>query len=704
MNQQKSNPQAIIAAYRDVFTEHRIELVELMGTGGEAPVFRGRRTLGDGRTVLDYAVKIYEFRAEQPEIPPEIRTQLAAMSRLQNEPHIVQLHEIIHHPKFVALVLELGIESLQDVLQKEGSGGGLDRTICLDWFEPIARALDTIHSANLYHGDVKPSNILRCKSRQIKLCDFGSVIVADSLTTVLQPFATAAFLLPGHNKRPPRDRDLFAFAASYAYARLGRLPFGDEDPSRGELDLTGLDPDERDVLLPILKRDIPSGSCESQFSRLRPFPILPAESFAVRVKLLVDRVDSRRWRDGYQPDQRDIEDVRHAKQILEEHAPSGAESSYYQGLRSRVLATLADLLASAGKNHSEARKLFSEAFKVINTAITLAPDCAEHLAYRADLRLIAQFGGTHNLPLMFVLGKQVFDAPNSPWSSDVAIWDANRIAESLADITQAVALNPTPDNLARRALLLVLRGIMIYRKNGDFPGADKLNIWHIYREPFAELLGELGGDVYELAETAIEILFSEPITELNRAIELSQSPLMSANLLIQRAWTRAGFDRGLCEPEGFWSLTESVADLGRSRQMVTDYHPVFEDDDDTFTNDERFANELENVIRRRLRSYSLWLAFPMEVGAVDLLGMLDVTSFKFTFHEKDQATLLYLLDHFAFGSTGFTSPYSRVIKNFLAEPERKHLVAPDKLSKFFYCVDSLRSDHPDLARANRFCR
>ena len=108
MKMTRRSSENLAVKYKQVFATHRIELFEALGEGGEAPVYRGRRLLGDGETYRNCAVKIYELRDESAGIPAELRSQFRILHRVENHPHVIRLHEIIVDSKFVALEMELG--------------------------------------------------------------------------------------------------------------------------------------------------------------------------------------------------------------------------------------------------------------------------------------------------------------------------------------------------------------------------------------------------------------------------------------------------------------------------------------------------------------------------------------------------------------------------------------------------------------------
>ncbi|MCY7400271.1 MAG: serine/threonine protein kinase [Nocardioides sp.] len=138
--------------------------------------------------------------------------------------------------------------SLHDHVKEEGALSGAD----LLWFaDCLAEALEAVHAVGVLHRDIKPSNVIM-EGRTPILIDFGLARVADDsrITMTGWLLGTPGYLAPEilHGEDATAASDVHAWAATVAYAGLGRAPFG-RGPSmaimdrvrRGEHDLSGLD-------------------------------------------------------------------------------------------------------------------------------------------------------------------------------------------------------------------------------------------------------------------------------------------------------------------------------------------------------------------------------------------------------------------------------------------------------------------------------
>jgi eukaryotic-like serine/threonine-protein kinase len=88
--------------------------------------------------------------------------------------------------------------------------------LALKWLKELALILDQIHKNNLFHGDIKPSNIIRKPNGQIVLIDFGAV---KQTVQMFYGQKEQIVLTPGY--APPEQLNQKAVPQSDFYA-LGR--------------------------------------------------------------------------------------------------------------------------------------------------------------------------------------------------------------------------------------------------------------------------------------------------------------------------------------------------------------------------------------------------------------------------------------------------------------------------------------------------
>ncbi len=186
----------------------RYRLVELLGQGGMATIFRGH----DGQLGRDVAVKV--LRAEYGRDP-------AFVARFRQE---AQSAAALSHPNVVN-VFDYGMEAGDPFIVMEMIDGGDLGAVIKErgTLEPLAaariaqqifEALDTAHARGIVHRDIKPTNVLLTSSGRVKVADFG----------IARAFSEAQLTMPGttlgsvHYFSPEQARGEMVTSASDVYS------------------------------------------------------------------------------------------------------------------------------------------------------------------------------------------------------------------------------------------------------------------------------------------------------------------------------------------------------------------------------------------------------------------------------------------------------------------------------------------------------
>jgi len=141
-------------------------IVSLLDEGGMGVVYRAH----DPRLVRDVALKIMRWPHATPEQVARFSREAHAAGSL-NHPNIIAVYDVGTENGMPFVVTELlEGETLRDKLQPPAL---LPFRRAVEIGVQIAHALDAAHRKNIWHRDVKPSNVFITNDWRTKLLDFG---------------------------------------------------------------------------------------------------------------------------------------------------------------------------------------------------------------------------------------------------------------------------------------------------------------------------------------------------------------------------------------------------------------------------------------------------------------------------------------------------------------------------------------------------
>ncbi|KAE8663700.1 Mitogen-activated protein kinase 8 [Hibiscus syriacus] len=163
----------------DFFSEYgdanRFKIQEVIGKGSYGVVCSAIDTHTGEKVAIKKIHDIFEHLSDAARILREIK-----LLRLLRHPDIVEIKHIMLPPsrrdfKDIYVVFELMESDLHQVIK---ANDDLTREHYQFFLYQLLRALKYIHTANVYHRDLKPKNILANANCKLKICDFGLARVA----------------------------------------------------------------------------------------------------------------------------------------------------------------------------------------------------------------------------------------------------------------------------------------------------------------------------------------------------------------------------------------------------------------------------------------------------------------------------------------------------------------------------------------------
>ena len=154
--------------------DNRYEILELVGTGGMAKVYKARCH----RLNRLVAIKILrEDLSQDAEFRRRFHDESQAVAMLSH-PNIVAVYDVSRSSEVEYIVMELidGI-TLKQYMQKKGNK--LNWREALHFITQITKALGHAHSRGIIHRDIKPHNVMVLRDGSVKVADFGIARVAS---------------------------------------------------------------------------------------------------------------------------------------------------------------------------------------------------------------------------------------------------------------------------------------------------------------------------------------------------------------------------------------------------------------------------------------------------------------------------------------------------------------------------------------------
>lgn len=264
--------------------DNRYEILEVIGTGGMAVVYKARCHR------LNRLVAIKILRAEYTQ-DEEFRRRFHAESQavaMLSHPNIVSVYDVSTSNDADYIVMELidGI-TLKQYMEKKG---------VLNWKETlhfaiqIGKALDHAHSRGIIHRDIKPHNVMVLKNGSVKVTDFGIArVMSKSNTLTKEALGSVHYISPEQAKggRVDNRSDIYSLGVVMYEMMTGRPPYDGESPVAVAIQHINGKP----VMPSVLNPNIPGGL---EQIIMRAMAQDPAKRYSTAAEMLADMDEFRK--------------------------------------------------------------------------------------------------------------------------------------------------------------------------------------------------------------------------------------------------------------------------------------------------------------------------------------------------------------------------------------------------------------------------
>lgn len=202
--------------------DDRYEILELIGSGGMANVYKARCH----RLNRLVAIKILKSDlADNVDFRRRFHDESQAVAQLSHA-NIVSVYDVSTNPDREYIVMELidGI-TLKQYMERRGR---MDWRESLHFITQIMRGLSHAHSRGIIHRDIKPQNIMVLRDGSVKVADFGIACLANQGQTLTQEALGSVHYISPEQARGDRidaRSDIYSAGVVLYEMLTGRLPF-----------------------------------------------------------------------------------------------------------------------------------------------------------------------------------------------------------------------------------------------------------------------------------------------------------------------------------------------------------------------------------------------------------------------------------------------------------------------------------------------
>ncbi|MBQ3529011.1 MAG: Stk1 family PASTA domain-containing Ser/Thr kinase [Oscillospiraceae bacterium] len=207
--------------------DNRYEILEVIGTGGMAVVYKARCH----RLNRLVAIKILkDDNLDDEDFRRRFHAESQAVAMLSH-PNIVSVYDVSTSVMADYIVMELieGI-TLKQYMEKKGV---LNWKETLHFAMQIAKALEHAHSKGIVHRDIKPHNVMVLKNGSVKVMDFGIArLISHGNTLTKEALGSVHYISPEQARggRVDDRSDIYSLGVVMYEMMAGRPPYDGDSP------------------------------------------------------------------------------------------------------------------------------------------------------------------------------------------------------------------------------------------------------------------------------------------------------------------------------------------------------------------------------------------------------------------------------------------------------------------------------------------
>ena len=206
--------------------DNRYEILEVIGTGGMAVVFKAKCH----RLNRLVAIKMLKKDlSEDAEFRRRFHDESQAVAMLSH-PNIMAVYDVSRGGDMDYIVMELidGI-TLKQYMERRGK---LNWPEALHFITQIMKGLGHAHSRGIVHRDIKPQNIMVLRDGTVKVTDFGIACLTNGPGNTSEAIGSVHYISPEQAKGEHTDNrsDIYSAGVVLYEMLTSRLPFEGDSP------------------------------------------------------------------------------------------------------------------------------------------------------------------------------------------------------------------------------------------------------------------------------------------------------------------------------------------------------------------------------------------------------------------------------------------------------------------------------------------